>query len=210
MVYDIIKQNYVIHHNGLKKIVVKDHKWMSDQTFEKCLIELVEDKKVFKLPEKKVRQRVSVEIGKKYYIKSKGTPMVYYTTQKRLVRLKPNFTKFCKKEMESIIQQFSEFSNLKEKDPTEKEIMDRINKFSTSLFILDNVINSVNSIAHYWQDFRWEIDAWTTKILTFRTIFYGQIRDNHKELYEKIMTENQLDFLKSNQIHPYNLLPKNN
>lgn len=204
MVYEIINQSYVIHHNGLKKMVVKEHKWMSDQTFEKCLIELVENKRVFKIREKKVKQRVFAEVGKNYYIKSKGTPMVYYTAQKRLVHLKSNFKKFCKTEMDDLIKQFSEFSKIKENNPSEKEILDRINKFSTSLFILDNVINSVNSLAHYWQDFRWEIDAWTTKIFTFRTIFYGQIRENHKEIYTKIFTEHQLSFLKSNEIHPFN------
>jgi len=182
---------------------------MSDQTFEKCLIELVEDKRVFKIREKKVKQRVyglENKKGEKYYIKSKGTPMVYYTAQKRLVRLKPNFTKFCKIQMDDIIKLFVEFQKIKEKNPTKKQIMDRINKFSTSIFVLENIINSVSGLAHYWQDFRWEIDQWSTKIFTFKALFYGQIRDNHKELYENILSENQLTFLKLNEIHPYNLL----
>ena len=182
---------------------------MSDTTFEKYLVRLVDDKRLFKIREKKVRQRLhGVEKGDKRYISSKGTPMVYYTTQKRLVRLKPNFTKFCKIEMESLNNQLAEFSKMKEKNASEKEILDRINKFSTSLFILDNIINSVNNLAHYWQDFRWELDQWLIQINVRRVSFYGQIRDNHKEIYEKLLTENQLNFLKTNKIHPFNLSTK--
>jgi hypothetical protein len=200
----------VIWHNKLKEIAVRERKLMSDTTFEKYLAKLVDDKRVFKIREKKVRQRITIlgEKEEKRYIQSKGRPVVYYTTQKRLVRLKPNFIRFCKKEMESLINQFSEFSKIKEKNPSEKEIIDRINKFSTSIFILENIMNSVNSLAHYWQDFRWVIDEWSTRIYTFKTLFYRQIRDNHRELYEKILTENQLAFLKSNEIHPFNLQKK--
>lgn len=213
LIYGIVNENYVIWHNKLKEIAVKERKLMSDTTFEKYLVRLVDDKRIFRISEKKVRQRISV-LGdgkvEKSYIQTKGRPLVYYTTQKRLVKLKPNFVKFCRLEMKSIIEQFVEFSKLKEANPSEQEILDRIHRFSVSFFILDNLINSVNSLAHYWQDFRWEIDSWTTKVYTYKTLFYGHVRDNHHEIYEKILTGNQIDFLKSNEIHPYNLSPKKN
>ncbi|MDE1816704.1 MAG: hypothetical protein KGI11_09125 [Thaumarchaeota archaeon] len=161
---------------------------MSDTTFEKYLVRLVDDKRIFRISEKKVRQRISV-LGdgkvEERYIQTKGRPLVYYTTQKRLVKLKPNFVKFCKLEMESIIGQFVEFSKLKETNPSEQEVLDRIHKFSVSFFTLDNVINSVNSLAHYWQDFKWEIDSWATKVYTYKTLFYGHVRDNYKKFMKK-------------------------
>ncbi len=210
-IYGIVKENYVIWHNKLKEIVVKERKLMSDTTFEKYLVKLVDDERVFKIREKKVRCRISI-IGDKVdkrFIQTNGRPHVYYTTQKRLFKLKPNFVKFCRLEMESIEGQFVEFSKLKETNPSEQEILDRIHKFSTSIFLLENIIDSVNSLAR-GQDFRAELDGCLVQIDVHQTTFYGYVRNYYPKIYEKILTENQIGFLKSNEIYPYNLSPKKN
>jgi hypothetical protein len=199
-----VNEHFVIPHNALKKKVVEKN-ITSARTFEKYLIELVNEKKIFRIPEEKIRIPIYVvgsEIKRTYG--SKGSPRVYYTTQKRLVALKKKFLKFYDAEFKSLNKKYEDFTKMTKNTPSKKRII-AINDFTTSFFVLHQIITSVYSLGAYWQDISFEINVRFEKLDTLQHLFFNRMVELHTDIYTKIFTERQIKYLKQSEIRPFNL-----
>lgn len=201
-ILEILNHHFIAPHNALKKKIVSD-KITTERTFEKYLHELVSEKKVFRIPEDKIRIPIHLESGgTKGHIGTKGSPRVYYTTQKRLVGLKKKFLKFFVAEYKSLHKKYVDFVNMTA-DMPKKERIETINDFTKSLFALRQIMTAVYSIGSYWTDFSFEINRRFEKLDTLQYLFFFRIIDYHKDIYTKFFTQEQIRFLKQNQIRPF-------
>lgn len=201
-ILEILNHHFLAPHNALKKIAVSTN-ITTERTFEKYLQELVSEKMVFRIPEEKIRIPIHLESGgTKGHIGTKGSPRVYYTTQKRLVGLKKKFLEFFVAEYNSLHKKYVDFSSMTIDTPKKKRI-DAINDFTKSLFALRQIMTTVYSIGAYWQDFSFEINRRFERLDTLQYLFFFSIVDRHKDIYTKFFTQEQISFLKQNQIRPF-------
>ncbi|MDR3782405.1 MAG: hypothetical protein P4K92_03745 [Candidatus Nitrosotalea sp.] len=200
----VLSKHFIISHNQLKKIIVSKG-ITSPRTFEKYLQDLVREGKVFRVPEEKIRIPVKNldDESKHDYMGTRGTHMVFYTLQGRLFGLKEKFLEFYNKEYKTLNDKFQNFVKMN-RDIQKQKRLDAISDFSMSLFALDSVIMSVYSLGAHWKDFSYQVNDCKMRLDILRTLFFRQIQQNHKDLYTKFFTKQQLKFLESNEIYPFN------
>jgi hypothetical protein len=226
-IYEIINTFFIIHHNHLKRIVLGEEfmppqlydklkknrrferkskstlKITSDKTFAKYLDELTVSCRVFRIGEEKIKTPVYMESGGTYIESTKGRPMVFYTTQQRLVQLKKNFTDFCSKELDELNKELVEFHTIKKDKTTRKERIKRINSFCRHFLTLQQIVSSVYALGSHWQDFRYVIENYQIQIETRQFQMFSDIIENNKDIFTKVYTQHQLKFLKDNEIYPF-------